>query len=69
MKFNRFSKLLRLKQGQATTEYLLLLAVAVFAFLTFQKMFGPMMTRLYGNATAGISTQFAQGINRFPLQH
>ena len=63
---NWFSKFLKNEEAQATTEYVLLMAVSVGLFLVFKRILGPIITRLSNAASMSIQNQLIQNLERHP---
>jgi Flp pilus assembly pilin Flp len=64
-----FKRFLDCEKGQATTEYILLLTVAVSLFLVFKKILGPILMRINEAAVASVSNRLSNGLHNFRVGH
>ncbi|MEO5968701.1 MAG: hypothetical protein ABIQ95_02135, partial [Bdellovibrionia bacterium] len=64
-----FKRLFLSETGQATTEYILLLAVVVSMFLLFKKILGPFLYRISNAASASIENKLGGNLHYFRIGH
>ena len=65
----RLKHLLLNEEGQATTEYILLMAVVVVLFSIFKKILGPILFRIGNAASLNINSQLGGNLHYFRIGH